>query len=173
MLILESHLHDALETVEFLQIESQVHWDDHNSKQHSKSNEAYSGKNLDAMKSHVQARVCKSHLHTYVKHVITKTFIRPLEEIVHNKTIIGLWYHRGVLDIFFHIPDFYKPIQFHSTIFQDYIVPKQIDQCQHCDRVEHVKDWCFDLHLCGHCGKHDHHVSTPLVSQGWERKSKR
>lgn len=108
--------------------------------------------------------------------VVPKTFVRPWEEIVHNKNRIGLGYNKDVLDVSFHIRDFSKPIQFRSAGFLDDIVPEQIDRYQHCDRVGHVKYWCFDLHLCEHCGKHNHHsnrysrkniVAITKLNFGW------
>jgi hypothetical protein len=37
------------------------------------------------------------------------------------------------------------------------LVQEQILICQHCQRVGHIEDQCFDLHPCEHCGKHNHH----------------
>jgi len=81
---------------------------------------------LDVAESHVQARVCKSHLHTYLKPIIPKTFIRVWEEITHKKHITGLGYNKYVFDVSFHIPDFSKPIQFRAR-FLDGVVPEQVD----------------------------------------------
>jgi hypothetical protein len=39
-----------------------------------------------------------------------------------------------------------SPVQYHH----------QNDKCQHCNRVGHKENQCFDLHPCQHCGKHNH-----------------
>lgn len=79
---------------------------------------------------------------------ILKTFIRPWEEIRHNKHITGLGYKEDILDVSFHILDFAKPIQFLSAGFLDVVVPEQGDRSQQCNIVGHMKDQCFDLHPC-------------------------
>ena len=43
-----------------------------------------------------------------------KPIIRPWEQIVHNKHIVGLGYDK---DFSFHIPDYSKPIKFQSVRF--------------------------------------------------------
>ena len=105
---------------------------DHESK-NDQRNEVLSGENLDTVRS-----------------AFVKTVIRPWEEMTHNK-------HRTSLgdnnDVSIHIPDFAKPIKFQSAGFLDGVVPEKVNRCQQCNRVGHVKDWCFDLHLCEHCGK--------------------
>jgi len=49
---------------------------------------------------------------SYEKHDIPKTFIRPWEEIRHNKHRTGLGYKEDILDVSFPILGFAKPIQF-------------------------------------------------------------
>lgn len=76
--------------------------------------------------------------------------------MTHNKHRTGLGYNNGVS---FHIPGFAKPIKFWRAGFLDGVVLKKVDRWQQCNRVGHVKDWCFDLHLCEHCGKWNHQAN--------------
>ena len=66
---------------------------------------------------------------SYEKLDIPKIFIRPWEEIRHNKHITGLGYKEDILDVSFHIPNFVKLIQFRSAGFLDGVVPEQVDRC--------------------------------------------
>jgi hypothetical protein len=71
----------------------------------------------------------------------------------------GIGYEK---DVTFHNPDYTKPIQFQSVgLLQESShspapVQEQILICQHCQRVGHMEDQCFDLHPCEHCGQHNH-----------------
>lgn len=64
-------------------------------------------------------------------------------------------------DVPFHVPDFSKAIHFHSVGFLGDVIlqPQQIIRCQHCERVGHEKNHCYDLHRCEHCGKKHHHLN--------------
>lgn len=113
------------------------------------------------------------HADAETQSALPKPIIRPWEQLVHNKHRTGLGYDK---DLSFHIPDYAKPIQFQSAGFihdslaapHDSSAPtvpdsapvpqqqQQIVKCQHCDRVGHLKDHCFDLHPCKHCHKTSH-----------------
>ena len=97
---------------------------------------------------------CTRHADASVQPALLKPIIRPWEELVHNKHKTGLGYDK---DVSFHIPDYTKPIIFQSAGFLYESSPEavldpvpqqqhQIEKCQHCDRVGHMKDHCFDLH---------------------------
>jgi hypothetical protein len=47
-----------------------------------------------------------------VQNTLSKPIIRPWEEIIYNKNRTGLGYDKEVT---FHIPDYSKPIKFHSV----------------------------------------------------------
>jgi hypothetical protein len=98
-------------------------------------------------------------VHEQVQLSLSKPIIRPWEEIRDNKHITCIGYEKEVT---FHIPDYTKPIQFQSvgllqeSSYSPAPVQEQIPKCQHCHRVGHMEDQCFDLHPCEHCGKHNH-----------------
>jgi len=88
-----------------------------------------SSTNLGATKGCVQETICKSHLHTNVKYIVTKTFIRQWEDITHNKHKIGLGYDKDILNVSFHIQYFSKPIRLWSVEFLYGVVPEHVDRC--------------------------------------------
>jgi len=49
-----------------------------------------------------------------IQRSLPKPIIRPWKELVNNKHKIGLGYDK---DVSFHIPDYSKPVQFHSVGF--------------------------------------------------------
>ena len=101
---------------------------------------------------------------------ISKPIVRPWEELVHNKYRLGLGYKEVVT---FFIPDHSKPIQFQSAGFLNESsssdLPK-IVKCQHCDKVGHMKDQCFDLHPCMGCGKRTHCSTKCFLLKKSEKK---
>jgi hypothetical protein len=113
--------------------------------------------------------------HQEVQNDLSKMIVRPWEELQFNKNRHGLGYDKGNN---FHIPDYSKPVQFVSAGFldenlktlevneevknvddtvDDKNIEKILDKCQHCHRVGHMENQCFDLHPCLHCGKTNHH----------------
>jgi hypothetical protein len=91
---------------------------------------------------------------------IFKPIIRLWEEIINkHKTRLGY-----KMEVIFHIPDYSKPIKFQGVGFlqenSSSLAPVQyqIPKCQHCHRVGHMDDQCFDLHPCEHCENHNHHL---------------
>jgi hypothetical protein len=92
-----------------------------------------------------------------VQHDLSKPIIRPWEELHFNRNRHGLGYENQNS---FHIPNYSKPILFVSAGFlQENSTSNVEDQdvkCQHCNRVGHMENHCFDLHPCQHCGKHNH-----------------
>jgi hypothetical protein len=90
---------------------------------------------------------------------LSKWIIRPWEEIRNNKHRTGIGYEK---DVTFHIHDYTKLIQFQSVgLLQDGShsptpFQEQFQKCQHCQRVGHMEDQCFDLHPCEHCGQQNH-----------------
>jgi hypothetical protein len=97
--------------------------------------------------------------HNQTQNTLSKPIIRPWEEIIYNKNRTGLGYDKEVT---FHILDYSRPIKFQSVGFlqEDSLSPVQVQhhnvKCQHCNRVGHMENQCFDLHPCQHCGKHNH-----------------
>jgi hypothetical protein len=91
---------------------------------------------------------------------LSKPVIRPWEQIINNKHKIDIEYEK---DVTFHNLDYTKLIQFQSVgLLQDGShspapVQEKIQKCQHCQRVGHMKEKCFDLHPCKHYKKHNHH----------------
>jgi hypothetical protein len=92
-----------------------------------------------------------------VQHDLSKPIIRPWEELHFNRNRHGLGYENQNN---FHIPNYSKPILFVSAgLLQENSTSNVDDQdfkCQHCNRVGHMENNCFDLHPCQHCGKHNH-----------------
>lgn len=39
------------------------------------------------------------------------------------------------------------------------LFPEQVDRCQQCNRVGHLKDPCFDINSCENGGKINHHTN--------------
>jgi hypothetical protein len=118
----------------------------------------FSEENLSIMQQHIVnplPLISKQQ----VQNTLSKPIIRPWEEIIYNKNRTGLGYDKEVT---FHIPDYSKPIQFQSVGFLQEVstspvqVQHQNAKCQHCNRVGHMENQCFDLHPCQHCGKHNH-----------------
>jgi hypothetical protein len=85
--------------------------------------------------------------------------IRPWEEINYNKNRERLGYDKEVT---FNILNYSRPMQFQSVGFLQEVlnspvpVQHQNEKCQHCNRVGHMENHCFDIHPCHHCGKHSH-----------------
>lgn len=102
-----------------------------------------------------------------MKTLVPKTFIRPWEEITCNKNRIGVIYDK---DVFFHVLDFSKPIEFCSVGFLDYIVPQQIFRCQYCDRAGREKDQNYDLHPYEKCAKKNHHSNICFKHKATSRE---
>ena len=133
--------------------------------------------NITVHSDPVPNKVAAVHADVETQSALPKPIIRPWEQLVHNKHRTGLGYDK---DLSFHIPDYAKPIQFQSAGFihdnssapydssasavpdsaplpqQQKQQQQQIVKCQHCDRVGHLKDHCFDLHPCKHCHKTSH-----------------
>jgi len=87
---------------------------------------------------------------------LSKPIIRPWEEVVPNMLRTRLGYDKKVS---FFIPNYSKPMQFQSVGFLNEISSSDLHEilkCQHCDKVGHMKDHCFNLHPCMHFGKHTH-----------------
>ena len=109
--------------------------------------------------------------HHQVQPNLSKTIVRPWEELQFKRNRHGLGYAN---DNNFHIPYYSKLVMFVSAGFLDGTLKdseaieditllvednhmKEILECQHCHRVGHMEDQCFDLHSCLHCGKTNHH----------------
>jgi len=101
-----------------------------------------------------------------IQHTLPKLIIKPWEDLLHNKHRTSLGYDK---DVSSHNPDYSKPIQFDSVGFlhdssplavpDSGPLPQQphhIFKFQHCDRVGHMNDQCFDLHPCENCYKTTH-----------------
>ena len=171
---IQSCLQDAHEKIEFLQLESQLQQDELQQKSHHSEPVSVQNIEKDSHQQQVNQVAIDSHSVPYTRAdlhadatsqlALLKPIIRPWEELVHKKHRTGLGYDK---DVSFHIPDYTKPIIFQSAGFlydsSPALVPdlapqqqQQIVKCQHCDRVGHMKDHCFDLHPCKHCGRHTH-----------------
>ena len=168
---IQNCLRDAQEKIKFLQLESQLQRDELQQKSHHSEPVSVQKIEKDSHQQQVSKVPVDSHsvpctradfhADAAAHPALPKPIIRPWEELVHNKHRTGLGYDK---DVSFHIPDYTKPIIFQSAGFfydsspaaipDPVLLPQQIVKCQHCDRVGHMKDHCFDLHPCKHCGRH-------------------
>ena len=165
------HLQQTHETIEFLQLESQLQRDELQQKSassksfnHTDEDKYVDSKPLNQTTSSVEV------VHDQI-HISSKPTIKPWEEIQNNKNRRGLGYVTD--DTNLHIPDYSKPIKFVSAGFLEQltsvgskkVADKQTftqlkvnvqPKCSHCQRTGHMEDQCFDLHPCCHCGKPNH-----------------
>ena len=94
-----------------------------------------------------------------MQNTLSKPIIKNWEEIINNKHRTWLGYENHLT---FHIPNYSKPIRFvsarflHENLISPISVKLQSVKCQYFQRIGHMKDQCFDLHPCQHCGKCDH-----------------
>ena len=185
-----------------LQQEELQQWSHHSEPVSVQNNEADSHKQqVNIVQVHsdsVPNKATVVYADAEIQYALPKPIIRPWEQLVHNKHITGLGYDK---DLSFHIPDYAKPIQFQNVGFiydsspalhdssasavpdsaplpqqQQQQQQQQIVKCQHCDRVGHLKDHCFDLHPCKHCHKTSHsshrcfrnkHSARTKIHLGW------
>ena len=109
----------------------------------------FSEKNLSIMQQHIVNQLLQMSK-KHVENTFSKSIIRPWEEINYNKNITRLGYDKEVT---YHTPDYSKPIQFQSLGFLQEDSPSPVPvqhqnaKCQHCNRVGHKENQCFDLHL--------------------------
>lgn len=160
---LSRHLRQTHETIEFLQLESQLQ----RNELQEKSDTFKSLKHLDD-KSFIPTT---SSVEVVPLQISSKPIIKPWEEIQNNKNQRGLGYVTD--DTNLHIPNYFKPIKFvnagflaqHTSADSENVADKQnctqpkVDvqlKCSHCQRTGHMEDQCFDLHPCRHCGKPNH-----------------
>ena len=168
---ISQHLQQTHETIEFLQLESQLQRDELQQKSASSKsfNHTNEDKDVDS-KSVIQKTSSVEVVHDQIQ-ISSKPIIKPWEEIQNNKNRRGLGYVPD--DTNLQIPDYSKPVKFVSAGFlepltsvgsekvaeiQNFTQPKVEVQpkCSHCQRSGHMEDQCFDLHPCCHCGKHNH-----------------
>ena len=171
---LSRHLQHKNETIEFLQLESQLQRNELQEK-----SDASKSLNHPDDKSFIQTA---SSVEVVPIQISSKPIIKPWEEIQNNTNRRGLGYVTD--DNNLHIPDYSKPIKFVSAVFiaqltsasykkfadnQQFMQPKVVDKhnftqpevevqlrCSHYQRNGHMEDRCFDLHHCHHCGKPKH-----------------
>jgi len=85
--------------------------------------------------------------------------IKPREEIRNNKHRTCIGYEKEVA---FHSSNYTKSIQFQSIgllqegLYSPAPVQEKILKCQNFHQVGHMKEQCFYIHPCEHCGKHNH-----------------
>ena len=124
------------------------------------------------------------HADVKIQSALPKPIIRPWEQLVHNKHRTGLGYDKdlsfhipdyvkpikfqsvGLIHDSSPAPHDSAPTPHDSSApvvpdsaplpQQQQQQKQQIMKCQHCDRVGHLKDHCFDLHPCNHCHKTSH-----------------
>jgi hypothetical protein len=110
----------------------------------------FSEENLSMLQQHAVNQLSQISKQQ-VENTLSKPIIRPWEEIIWNNNRTGLGYDKEVT---FHIPDYSRPIKFQSAGFlqEASTSPVQVQHhnatCQHCNRVGHVENHCFDLHPC-------------------------
>ena len=175
----------AQEKIDFLQLESQLQKEElHQNRHHSEpvfvqnietTTHQKQVNNVTVDSDLVPNKAAIVHADAKNQFALPKPIIRPWEQLFHNNHRTGLGYDK---DLSFHIPNYAKPIQFQSVGFIHDSSPalhdssasaipdftplsqqqqqQQIVKCQHCDRVGHLKDHCFDLHPCKHCHKTSH-----------------
>ena len=110
---IQTCLQNAQEKIDFLQLESQLQQEElHQNRHHS---EPVFVQNIETT-THQQQVNNEAVVHADAKtqSALPKPIIRPWEHLVHNKHRTGLGYDK---DLSFHIPDYAKPIQFHSAGF--------------------------------------------------------
>jgi len=158
--------------IEFLQLESQLQQDELQHKRHNSElvqnietkSDQQQVNNVEVDLDHVPNEGVDLQKEAEIWHTLPKPIIRPWEALVHNKDKTSVGYDK---DVSFHILVYLKPIQFHSVGFlhdnSPLAVPdsaphsqRKVGKWQHCDRVGHMKDQCFDLHPCEHCHKTTH-----------------
>ena len=159
------HLQQTHETIEFLQLESQLQRNELQEK-----SATFKSLNHPDDKSFIPTTSSVEVVHDQLQ-ISSKPIIKPWEEIHNNKNRRGLGYVSD--DTHLQIPDYSKPIKFVSAGFlepltsagSEKVVDKQhctqreVDlqpKCSHCQRTGHMEDQCFDLHPCCHCGKYNH-----------------
>jgi len=171
---LSRHLQQTHETIEFLQLESQLQRIELQEKR-----DTFKFLNHPDNKSFIQPT---SSVAAVPDPISSKPIIRPWEDIQNNKNRRDLGYVKD--DTNLHIPDYFKPIKFISAGFltqltsasfeqvadnQQCMQPKVAEKenstqpelevtpkCSHCQRTGHMEDQCFDLHPCRHCDKPNH-----------------
>ena len=163
------NLQQAHETIEFLQLESQLQRDELQQKSDASKSFNHTGEDKDVdSKSLIQTTSSVEVVHDQIELASSKPIIKSWEEVQSNKNRRGLGYDKDENN--FHIPDYSKPINFISVGFIDQIqstshekvADKQTctqtkvvvkPKCLHCQRTSHLEDQCFDLHPCHRCGK--------------------
>ena len=194
-------MQNAQEKIEFLQLETKLQQEELHKWSHHSKPVSVQKIETDSHKQRVNNvtvhsdKAAKLNADEETQSALPKPIIRPWEQLVHNKHRTGLGYDK---DLSFHIPDYAKPIQFQSDGFihdsspapHDSLPPavpdsaplpqqqqqQRIVKFQHCDRVGHLKDHCFDLHPCKHCHKTSHssnrcfknkHPARTKIHLGW------
>lgn len=120
---IKRHLHYAHETIEYLQLASQLQRDELQQKCHvsepfntTTSNDEDDSKPLNDTTSSVEV------VHEQVQPSFSKSILKPWEEIQCNKNKRGLGYDKD--DNNFHIPNYSKPIKFINGGFLDQVTLK-------------------------------------------------
>jgi hypothetical protein len=72
----------------------------------------------------------------------------------------------GFLDENLKTPEVNEEVKNVDDIIDDKHIEKKLDKCQHCHRVGHMENQCFDLHPCLHCGKTNHHSDKCQKEEG-------
>lgn len=121
--------------------------------------------------------ISKANLHedAEVPLALPRPIIKLWEEVINKKHWTNLGYEKEVT---FHILDYPKPIRFQGVGFLQYHWsshaplphPHQIHRLQHCDRVGHMKEQCFELHPCEHCGKHSSFIQMFQTQDSYKSK---
>jgi len=155
------NLQQAHETIEFLQLESQLQRDELQQKSDASKSFNYTDEDKDVnSKSLIQTTSSVEVVHDQIELVSSKQIIKPWEELQCNKNRRGLGYDKDENNL--HILDYSKPIKFISARFLDQITSTSHEKveakptCKHFQRKGHMEDHCFDLHPCHHCGKKNH-----------------
>lgn len=160
---LSRHLRQTHETIEFLQLESQLQLNELQEK-----SDTFKSFNHPDDKSFIPTA---SSVEIVPVQISSKPIIKPWEEIKNNKNRQGLGY--VIDDTNLHVPDYFEAIKFVSVGFlaqlpsagSEKVADKQnntqpevevLPKFSHCQRTSHMEDQCFDLHHCCHCDKPNH-----------------
>lgn len=134
---IQTCLQNSQRKIQFLELESQLQWDEHQEKNCDYELVFVHNNTLFELDSNLELgtdqTIWRENLDVAKSFdenpVISKTSKKLWEEITHNKHITSLGYNKYVLDVYFDLCDFSKAIQFWSVIFLDGLVPEQIDGC--------------------------------------------
>jgi len=157
---IKMHSHQAHETIEFLQLESQLQRDELQQNNDVSEPFNHTNEDKDEFKSLRHTTSSVEVVHDQVQLSFSKPIIKSWEEIQCNKNHRGLGYDKD--DNNLHIPYYSNKIKFISARFLDQVTSTSHEKvenkptCKHCQRKHHVEDHFFHLHPYHRCGNKNH-----------------